>query len=64
MGEAASSIKTIKIVCMENYDGGIIVVNLVANIELIYWLVCSSSEWGGSGVKGDRYFSQLQVSLY
>ena len=39
----------------------------VANMDIIYWSVLSSSRLGGNGVKGvDRvghYFSQLQVSL-
>ena len=41
----------------------------VANMDITYWSVHSSSRRGGRGLgKGcrleDRYFSQLQVSLY
>ena len=47
--------------------GGNFVVNL-AIMDLIHWSVRSSSRKGGNGVKGmngrDRYFRQLQISLY
>ena len=38
----------------------------IANMNLIYWSVRSSSRKGGNVVKGIqyRYFSQLGVSLY
>ena len=37
----------------------------VANMEIIYWSDRSSSMRGGDvGKWVDRYFSQLQVSLY
>ena len=41
---------------------------LLANMDIIYWSLCSSSRRGGKRIKevdgGDRYFSQLQVLLY
>ena len=37
----------------------------VANMDIIYWSVCSSSRRGGDkGGGGYSYFSQIQVSLY